>query len=191
MDPYGSDSPYPDRSAAEAWETGATIPAGPKPSGGDRTKASKAQLSKLSILAQELGWDDVQRRLEAGVESFTDLSKAQASDLIETWQHWVDSARGDVASPGGASEQTPLAETTPSEGRPDGESPAGVHPANKPTPPPDGPPNDAQWARAHEHIGTDAKILARARAAFGHTNLKELTRNELASLIEKALVGIE
>jgi hypothetical protein len=48
-------------------------------------KATKAQLSKLVLMAQEFGWSDDERHRRAGVASFTELTKPAAHALIEAW----------------------------------------------------------------------------------------------------------
>jgi hypothetical protein len=63
-------------------------------------------LARLAILASELGWDDDERRTRAGVASFTELTKAQASDLIEDWQRAAEPA-GSSAAPEGPGHTAP------------------------------------------------------------------------------------
>lgn len=47
--------------------------------------ATRAQVVALHTLAAEHGWDDVERHRRAGVESFNDLSRAEAGELLEAW----------------------------------------------------------------------------------------------------------
>lgn len=60
-------------------------PTPPKEPKRSKALASKAQLNKLLMLAKEIGWDDDQRHAWAGVDSFTELTKIRASELIGTW----------------------------------------------------------------------------------------------------------
>jgi hypothetical protein len=57
--------------------------------------ATKAQKTKLVLVARDLGWDEDRRHHEAGVGSFTHLTKARASELIEAWS----ALRGEGADP--------------------------------------------------------------------------------------------
>lgn len=56
----------------------------------ERDDASEPQLKKLFALCRELGFDDDTRHRVAGVGSFNDLSKRQASDLIDKLEKLLD-----------------------------------------------------------------------------------------------------
>jgi hypothetical protein len=47
--------------------------------------ATEVQKRALAIIASRLGWSDEERHRRAGVASFNDLEKSQASRLIEEW----------------------------------------------------------------------------------------------------------
>lgn len=61
--------------------------------------ASNAQKGELVRLARVFGWEDDERRRRAGVESFTELTKAQAHALIDTWREWEVAMLEDGVSP--------------------------------------------------------------------------------------------
>jgi len=52
----------------------------------DDEPVSRGQVQVLAILARELDWDDDERHRRAGVDSFKDLTRGQAAQLIEEWQ---------------------------------------------------------------------------------------------------------
>lgn len=50
-------------------------------------KATEAQLKALSTMATKAGWTDEEKHQRAGVASLKELSKSQASNLIDAWQN--------------------------------------------------------------------------------------------------------
>jgi AAA domain-containing protein len=54
--------------------------------GDDGPKATRPQITKLHALAGRLGWTDEEKHKLAGVASLNDLTKDQASGLIEAWE---------------------------------------------------------------------------------------------------------
>lgn len=68
--------------------------------------ASRMQIGRLHALAHEAGWTDDERHQRAGVESFKDLTKGQASLLIDAWTKDIegDIVEGEVVEDAAAAE---------------------------------------------------------------------------------------
>lgn len=81
------------RQEPTAYGEGVAEPGGTPPKGGPDGPATTKQKQTLAIIAQELGWDDDERRRQAGVSSFTELTKAQAMGLIDEWKKLEKAAK--------------------------------------------------------------------------------------------------
>jgi hypothetical protein len=60
--------------------------------------ATKEQLAVLHILEREIGWSADEAHADAGVTSYTKLTRDQASDVIERWTAIRDELRGGGAA---------------------------------------------------------------------------------------------
>jgi hypothetical protein len=60
--------------------------------------ATRRQVTALHTRATELGWNDEERHQYAGVESFNDLTRAEAGKLLDAWA--VDTGAQTSRSPG-------------------------------------------------------------------------------------------
>jgi hypothetical protein len=71
--------------------------------------ATPNQVGELHRLSKEFGWTDDERHQRAGVGSFRDLTKQQASDLIDAWgiEHATGSATQKVQAGGPDSSASP------------------------------------------------------------------------------------
>jgi hypothetical protein len=153
--------------------------------------ATKEQVGMLHQLERDLGLTHEQGHAEAGVESYKDLSREQASDVIERWETIVKSSEaGDPATaadegsegvsrqrsrdgeapsgPKAPSEPTqsepPVGEATDVPPLPSTEQPAGGSSTEDPTL--DDPAPAAQWERAGHHGLTGNKALKHANMRF-------------------------
>jgi len=59
--------------------------------------ATKEQLAVLHILEREIGWTHEEAHADAGVTSFTKLTRDQASDVIDRWTAMRDELQGEGA----------------------------------------------------------------------------------------------
>lgn len=145
--------------------------------------ATKAQLVKLAILAQRFEWDNETRRANAGVSSFTELTKARASDLIEAWSNIEVSLGPGSAStePEGISVSEAVEDAPEQDGSPAGEAYGeGVDPA--------GPPNEALIGRAQTKWGTKARVVSQVRRHYSDVlSFEDITHYQLAETLTKAL----
>lgn len=66
--------------------------------------ATRRQVTALHTVATELGWDDDERHVRAGVESFNDLTRSEAGELLEAWS--PSERRSDVETSSRAPEPT-------------------------------------------------------------------------------------
>ena len=57
--------------------------------------ATKEQLAILHILEREIGWPAEEAHADAGVSTYTKLTRDQASDVIERWQAMRDELQGE------------------------------------------------------------------------------------------------
>jgi hypothetical protein len=68
--------------------------------------ATKEQIAVLHILEREIGWTHEEAHADAGVTSFTKLTRDQAGDVIDRWTAMRDELRGGGAGTPPPSEQT-------------------------------------------------------------------------------------
>jgi len=104
--------------------------------------ATKEQVGLLHQLERELGLTHEQGHLEAGVDSYKDLTREQASELIDRWQALLEQrgAVGDSAVSGSAA-------TVATPGEPE-------QPSALPVPPAERPPAYGEGAAARQAGGT-------------------------------------
>ena len=173
-------------------------------------KATKAQLAKLAILADEIGWNDDERHYHAGVDSFTELSRDAASALIETWQELLESSRADDVAPevplGDGSETGVLGGSSESSVQGEAETGAeveagGLDETSAPTVPPDAdePATPEQFTRAlvlAQRLGgmkPDARVKRELSfvhgGAIGDKEFAAATKGEMAQVIEGLMEG--
>jgi len=71
--------------------------------------ATKEQLAVLHILEREIGWTADEAHADAGVTSYTKLTRDQASDVIDRWTAMRDELQGtsDTATAESATEESP------------------------------------------------------------------------------------
>lgn len=162
-------------------------------------KATRPQLLRLFALAGELGLDDDGRKLAAGVASFNDLTKTQASDLIGVWTDAASRGEGVAGVPpsGAVSEDTAASDTSE---RPEDVAGEEVPPddaygecatAAEPTSPAPntGPPSDEQWSVALRHFAGNRALVMRYAAVVLNRSvgMSTITADELAQVITTKL----
>jgi len=157
--------------------------------------ATNPQVGILHQLERDLGWTHDQGHAEAGVESYKELTREQAAELIDTWQAIKD-ARPESrylpapagASPSGGAPPGERSEDPPGSTDPSADS--GDPDQTQGEPKDDGPATAEQWKVATKHNLKSATVLRRARELFpdrGITSPAALTRGELAAAIEALL----
>ena len=152
--------------------------------------ATKAQKGLLHQLERELGLTHEQGHVEAGVDSYSDLTREQAAEVIDRWQRAEQESAG-VAGESSGEDRSPAespAEVGEGGSRGDAPSPPESAPAGDTIV--DGPATDEQWKRAIKAGLTANKAILRARERWPEaktTSASAITRNQLAALIEEAL----
>ena len=157
--------------------------------------ATNPQVGILHQLEGDLGWTHDEGHAEAGVDSYKQLTRERAAELIDQWQSLKD------ARPGPRPDPVP-AGASPSGGAPPGErsedSPGSTDPSadsgdsdqTPEEPAGDGPATATQWQVAAKHGLKSAAVLRRARELFpgrGITTAAALTKQQLAAAIEALL----
>jgi len=158
--------------------------------------ATNPQVGMLHQLERDLGWTHDEGHTEAGVDSYKDLSREQAAEVIDRWQAIKDArpeSRPDrvpagavpppTTPPGGEWSEEPPGSTDPSADSGDSDQP-------QEEPETDGPATAEQWKVATKHGLKSAAVLRRARELFpdaGLTSAAALTKHELAAAIEALL----
>lgn len=156
------------------------------------------QLGLLHQLEREIGFDHDEGHAMAGVESYTQLNRDQASDIIDAWQAMRDEIQGGgtATSPtsdtAGATNPRPepsatlgevVADQEGSPGGPEGE--AVTHPGDS-SPPPSAtaPASTEAWERAARAGVTAAKAKAIAKGlGFTVKSAADLTGEQLAKVV--------
>ena len=155
--------------------------------------ATNPQVGILHQLERDLGWTHDEGHTEAGVDSYKDLSREQAAEVIDRWQAIKDARpepgpRGRApagASPSGGAPPGERSEDSPGSSDPSADS---GDPDQEPET--DGPATAQQWQIAAGHGLKSAAVLRRARELFpdrGITSPAALTKQELAAAIEALL----
>jgi len=75
--------------------------------------ATRKQVVALHARATELGWAPAERHVRAGVESFNDLTREQAGELLEAWSEDSDNELATVAEATAPEAGTAPVETAP------------------------------------------------------------------------------
>lgn len=174
--------------------------------------ATKEQVGLLHQLERELGLDHDQGHLEAGVDSYKDLNREDASTLIDRWTALRDQAQ-DGSSQASSPDAPASARPDDSGARtaPDTEAPGDQETtlaygegAAAPTSPgvsthndrDDEPASEEQWQRAPHHMNRVGAIkLARKLIDAGRilgpapTQQSQFTRGQLAAVITAYLDG--
>ncbi len=179
--------------------------------------ATPAQKRKLAILAEELGWSDDERHYFAGVDSFNDLRRSVASDLIDTWSEWVRTGIPEELSkaPGPLVEGEAPSDPTGAQGHSEGPEAlgAGVGPLPgfhtegagdegdepqeeaSPADPREGEPHtDEQFERALRLAHGKRALVKRELSvvlgkAVGEDELRAATRGQMQQVIENLMAG--
>jgi hypothetical protein len=189
--------------------------------------ATKEQVGMLHQLERELGFDHEMGHRDAGVDSYKELTREQASEVIDRWQKEVDretvgdsavsgsaganhgeASRGNDSSPAGKpgpersadpqdpssiahvsqEEETGASGEAPSRQRSRIGEGAAAPQGNSPEDPSlDQPASEEQWQRARSVGLTSAKALRKARERWGVTKDSDITRGQLAELLEEHL----
>lgn len=139
-------------------------------------KATKAQLSKLVLLAHEHGWDDDERHRRAGVETFKDLTKSAAHALIEAWA--VSEVPGETPADGD-SERSAVSDSATAEVSPSAPGPPQLDP--------DAPASETFMLTVRKHIGgtrgptPESAVLILVRKFFEDVKrIEDITNGQLA-----------
>ena len=162
--------------------------------------ATKEQVGMLHQLERELGWTHEQGHQEAGVSSYKQLTREQASELIDRWQQLraQQGGVGDMAVSGAAAEtgepERPPVDVPPAETETlaYGEGAAAPAEAGGTSPSDDAPATPEQWARALRLFGgrKGAVVGAYCRLfGFSVAKAEEITKGEMAQVIAARMEG--
>ncbi|MGH2372121.1 MAG: hypothetical protein ACRDIC_01390 [bacterium] len=132
--------------------------------------ATNEQIGLLHQLERELGMTHDEGHRKAGIESYRDLSREQASDIIEEWS--AAASPKSVAEGGEAEERANPKPSPP--------APATDITTDQPAP-------AKLWAEAARHALTSGKTLRRAKAKWGVTSADKITGGQLQTLISDAI----
>ncbi len=157
--------------------------------------ATDAQVGMLHQLERELGWTHEQGHEAAGVDSYRDLTRERAAEIIDAWSKLAENARRGPRASTVPPQQAPAEPYPPVEGPPPGSASAPPSPEGFGEGPDgdggaawrDEPATPEQWERALR-LATKAQILVRVRARYPEvTRASEVTRGQLAEFIEGEL----
>lgn len=137
--------------------------------------ATKEQVGLLWNLARQLDLDEDAAHERAGVEHFRNLTREQASDMIEAWQTELESSGARAPDQSAAPVKAAGAADDP------GHTPPGAVDTHED----DQPATDEDFARAERHHLTRASILRKAKDRWGVTRLTDVSRRMVADLIEE------
>lgn len=151
---------------------------------------TKEQLAVLHILEREIGFDHAEGHAEAGVESYTKLTREQAGDLIDRWTAIRDELSSDAVSgpssfPASENEESPEARVDNARGmgKADGGSKGA---AGDSSPSSQGPASAEAWERATRAGVTAAKAKAVAKGlGFQVKSAADLTGEQLAKIVAR------
>lgn len=141
--------------------------------------ATPAQIGVLHQLERDLGWTHEQAHAMAGVESYKDLTRDQAAELIDTWT----ALRGSAGGVGPVEGETARG-SVQGQAREVGEGSASASRAEPRVTRDDEPATEEQWERAVRLHGSRARVLRMVRERYPHvTRASEVTRSQLAEVM--------
>jgi len=162
--------------------------------------ATNPQVGMLHQFERDLGWTHDEGHAEAGVDSYKDLTREQAAEVIDRWQAIKDArpesrylpapagASPSGGAPPGEQSEEPLESTDPSA---DSGDPDQIYEeAEVDGPEVDEPATAEQWKVATKHNLKSATVLRTARELFPNaeiTSTARLTKRQLAAAIEALL----
>ncbi len=171
--------------------------------------ATREQVGMLHQLEREIGWTHDEGHAQAGeVTSYKELTREEASVLIDRWTSLRDQTQGGEAErppregtstrqPSRPDPQSEPGDRTGEDGVPGGGDTDDAHdmgkvvaaPSDSPpeAPDPHAPATAEQWARAAQHGLTGGKAVKMARDRWGVKGQSEITREQLAALLEEML----
>ncbi len=144
------------------------------------------QLAALHISERALGMTHDQGHADAGIDSYKNLTREQAGEIIDRRQRELEASESRKELDEGAPGKPAPAE----EGFGEGPEPATVRPGAPTIADPDEPATAEQWKIAERHGLTGRKALAIAKGLrFGVTSYTQLTGAQLSRVLSTFLDG--